>query len=152
MKRLIFILSIICVFALGVKAQESATYDKFLGYEETWMGYFPAATTRATTTTDSIWYFTCLSEKYFPVTVDVKLKLDSISGTARHTNVYLKAKKFDSDTYTNLDTIDWHASVDTSINFNVVTDQRYRYFQVYLKTDLKGFIINIDELSMKFWQ
>lgn len=152
MKKYILTLVTILAFGFNSFSQESATYDKFLGYAETWWYYTPASTSRMTTTTDSIWYYTVYSEKYLPQTLDVKFALDSISGTAQHTNIYLKAKKFENDTYTNIDTIDWHASADTVINFNITTDMRYRYFQVYVKTDLKGFIINCDYLYFKFWQ
>lgn len=153
MKKLLFILITILAFGFNSIAQESATYDKFLGYEETWFSYIPASDSRAHTSTDSLWYFTCLSEKYLPVTYDIKVKLDKISGSAVVVPVILKAKKYDSDAYTNITTVNWTTGVDTTINFNITSNPvQYRYFQIYMKANGDGQVVNIDELSMKFWQ
>jgi hypothetical protein len=153
MKKLFIFLSLIYVFALNVKAQESATFDKALTYTETWFSYMPSTDSRAHTATDSLWYFTCFSEKYLPVTYDIKLKLDKISGTAKVVPVILKAKKWDSDAYLNLDTITWVSGVDTTINFiKTANPVQYRFFQIYMKANGDGQVVNIDELSMKFWQ
>jgi hypothetical protein len=153
MKKVFFILVMVLTFGFNSFAQESATYDKYLGYAETWFQYFPASDTRAHTSTDSLWYFTCLSEKYYPALYDIKVRLDKISGTAIVVPVVLKGKKWDSDTYTTITTVNWTTGVDTTINFSITSNPvQYRYFQIYMKANGSGQVVNIDELSMKFWQ
>lgn len=100
-----------------VNAQESSTYDVTVGYTETWKSYLPTTVPYATTTTDSVWYYTFLKESSKPLIYDVKLKLDSISGTYKRTTVILQGKKFASDSYTNIATKYWTTGADTTITF-----------------------------------
>lgn len=151
MKKLI-ILSVFAFSFLFANAQENSNFDKFLDYDQTWFTYAPSATTYALTLTDSTWYFSCLSEKYLPVTVDYKLVLDSVGGTAASVPVVLRGKKFLSDDYTPVDTVTWTNGSDTTIKVSYATESKYRYWQIYMVGASDGFIVNIDELSMKFWQ
>jgi hypothetical protein len=152
MRKFIFLLIAFVAFAFSVNAQESASSDKYLSYDETWFTYTPSSTTYALTLTDSIWYYTALSEKFTPVTVDVKVILDSVGGTSAIVPVVLQGKKWLSDIFTPIDTVNWVTGVDTTINFNTSSEAKYRYWRVYMKGAADGFIVNIDELSMKFWQ
>jgi hypothetical protein len=153
MKKVFFILIMVLTFGFNSFAQESATYDKYLGYMESWFEYAPATTVHAHTATDSIWYFTCLKESYFPVKYDIKVKLHKVSGTTRVTPVILQAKKFDSDAWTTLSSVKWSTGVDTTKRFTEITTyQQYRFFRITMTAPLKGTIIDVQELSEKFWQ
>lgn len=149
MKKIIFLFAFI--FALvSVNAQESATQDQKLSYDATWFTY--NASSNATTATDSIWYFTTLKESKGNLTYNIKLSLDSVSGAKKRTPVVLKAKTFESDDWTTVTTTNWVNGRDTTILFSTATPTVYRYYQVYIKSDNKGFIFKVLELSKKFWE
>lgn len=151
MKKLFIILACI-VFSLTMRAQESASEDGYLGYDETWWEDFNFG--NVTSATDSIWYYTVRKESKSPLKFDIKLTFDSISGTKDTVNVYLQKKKFLSDSFSNLDTVKWTTGNDTSLYFSVTTDTAYqdRWFRVYTICDTNSFIYQVDELSFKFWE
>lgn len=152
MKRILFLLIAIIGLTVNSFAQEATTYDKYVGYTESWFSYFPLSTDRVHTATDSIWYYTCLKESYWPVKYDMKVKLHKVSGTTRVVPVILKAKKFDSDAWTTVTTVYWVTGADTTKTFTQSsTYQQYRYWQIYMKANLKGMVSTVPELSMKFW-
>jgi hypothetical protein len=153
MKRILFLISILAVLFINGYSQEKSPQDKALDYDASWFTYTAHATTYATTATDSNWYFTTLKESHGPVKYDVKLSLDSISGTQSAVAIVIKGKKFASDDFTPIDTITWALGSDTTIVFTQNTTALfYRYFVIDITTALKGFIIQVDELSEKFWE
>jgi hypothetical protein len=150
MKKLLFLFSF-CACFLMASAQKSTTTDLNLGYDQTWYTY--TSTANATTATDSTWYWTTIKESVIPVKYDIKISLDSVSGTKQVTPVVLKAKKFISDSWTTITTINWTNGHDTTVLFNQnSTAQYYRYWQVYIKSNRKAFIFKVTELSQKFWE
>lgn len=124
MKKIIFLFSLLVV-VITTKAQESATQDVSIPYSQTWAQYVPSTVPNATTLTDSVWYYTFLKESTKPLLYDVKLKLDSSSGTARRTTVILQCKVWASDSYANLATKYWVTGHDTSITFTNFATQTY---------------------------
>jgi hypothetical protein len=153
MKKIIFLFSILTILFINGYGQEQSPQDKTLGYDLTWFTYTAPTTTYATTATDSNWYYTVLNESKGPVKYNFKITLDSISGTKQVTPVVLKAKIWPSDSWTAIDTITWSTGVDTTILFTqTTTAQYYRYWRVDITTALKAFIIQVDELSAKFWE
>lgn len=151
MKKLFVIISLLFAF-IGIQAQESSTYDNYLGYDQTWFTYAQPATSYANTATDSIWYYTVLKESKMPLRYDVKVRLDSTGGTYKTVPIILQGKKFDSDSYTNLTTVYWVTGADTVKTFTQATPGQYRYYRLYIKANAKGFIFKIPELSFKFWE
>ena len=151
MKKLIILLVCIVSF-IAIQAQENAIEDAYLDYNETWWQDFNFG--NVTSATDSIWYYTVHKESLSPLKYDVKLIMDSISGTSDAVNVYLQKKKFLSDDFANLDTVSWNLGSDTTIYFTVTTDTSYmdRWFRIYTICDTSGFIYQVDELSFKFWE
>lgn len=148
MKKLIFLFGLILVCFISY-SQESTTEDKFINYDETWFTY--TGTSNATTATDSVWYFTVRKESLKKVFYEIKIDLDSISGTKQIVPVVLQGKILLSDNFTPLDTINWVNGSDTTIRFiQYTTAQKYRYYRPYLRSALKGFIFKVSELSGVF--
>lgn len=150
MKKLLFI--ILAIFScVVIFSQESSVADKYLGYEQTWFTY--NGLSNALTATDSVWYFTVQKESNHRLFYDFKVDLDSVGGTAQVVPVVIQGKKFLSDSFTPLDTITWTAGADTTIYFSEsTTAQQYRYYRTYIRSELKGFLIKITELSGKLWE
>lgn len=150
MKKLLFLFSF-CACFLMASAQKSATTDLILGYDQTWYTYTSSA--NATTATDSTWYWTTMKESKSPVKYDMKIYIDSVSGTKQVTPVVLKAKKFITDSWTTITTVNWTNGHDTTILFTETsTARQYRFWQVYMKSNRKAFIFKVTELSQKFWE
>jgi hypothetical protein len=152
MKKIMFLFALLTVI-LSANAQEKATYDQPMGYADTWFTYNMPTSSYAMTATDSTWYFTTWKLSDAGIKYDIKLTLDSVGGTKQITPVLLKAKKQLSDSWTTITTVNWTNGHDTTILFNQTsTSQYYRYWQVYLKSNRKGFIVKIPELSEIFWK
>lgn len=153
MKKILLIALFILPLMLNVEAQESADADRYIDYSESWMTYSGDGI-NATTASDSTWFYTVLKESHLPLKYDVKMELDSISGTFDSLSVYLQKKKFYSDNFANLDTIRWNLGQDTVVRFTVTQDTSYmdRYWRVKAVSDTSGFIFQVDELSIKFWE
>jgi hypothetical protein len=153
MKKQLFSICLLAVlFVANAYSQESATQDYSMGYNDTWVTY-TNTTTNVTTATDSIWYYTVLKESKMPLKYDIKVKVDSVSGTIRRTTITLKAKKWLSDDWTTITIVPWTTGRDTTKTFTEITTARqYRYWQIYIKSDLKAFIFKVPELSMKFYE
>lgn len=149
MKKLFFILNLV-LFSICVFSQENSNYDYKIGYDGTWQTYTSPSTTYATSSTDSIWYFTILKESESDIKYDIKLIVDSISGTNQITDFFLQGKIWGSDIYSNIDTVTWVTGVDTTFTFTTASTLDYRYYRIYVKSRLKGFIFQIDEYSTLF--
>lgn len=136
---------------MAVKAQESATYDYPLGYNDTHMTY--TSTANVTTATDSTWYYTVWKEAKSPLKYDMKVVLDSVSGTKQVVPIILKGKAFLSDSWTTITTVNWVLGHDTTIRFSETsTAKQYRYWQIYIRSARKAFIFKVTELSQKYWE
>lgn len=151
MKKLIFLFSLVLAVFLTANAQEDPDYDYKVNYDATWTTYNMPTGTNATTSSDSIWYFTVLKESKAPVKYDFKISLDSVGGTYKTVPIILQGKKFKSDAFTNVTTLYWTTGRDTVKTFTQnSTGQYYRYWRVYIKSNNKGFIFRVPELSVAF--
>lgn len=152
MKKLFSILILACaLFAQGY-SQEASDYDYKIGYSGTWLTYSMPTGTNATTATDSTWFYTVLKETDMPLRYDIKLICDSVSGTHKTVPIVLKGKKFLSDSWTTLQTVYWVTGVDTVKTFTQATPGQYRYYQVYTRSNNKGFVFRFPELSFMFYK
>ena len=153
MKKFITIVFLSLAFVVNMKAQENAEADRYIDYSESWMTYTGDGI-NATTSSDSVWYYTILKESHQPLKYDIKVVLDSISGTFDSLSVYLQKKKFSSDDFANFDTVRWNLGSDTTVRFTVTQDTSYmdRYWRIEAVSDTSGFIFQVDELSIKFWE
>lgn len=122
MKKLLTLLFLLV--PLFLMAQEASTYDQEIDYEQSWRTY--TTTSNATTATDSIWYYTFLKESHSnSVFYQIKIDLDSVSGTAVPVPVVLQTKLWDSDTFTAIDTVTWGAGSDTVITFTNIASASF---------------------------
>jgi len=151
MKKLFFLFSF-CVCFLMANAQKSSTADSPLGYDQTFYQF--TTTANATTATDSTWYYTILKESKGPLKYDIMIHLDSIGGTGKRTVVTLQGKVWtDQVAWTSITTKAWTLKHDTTVNLSETsTAKQYRYWQVLVKSDNKGFIFKVDKLYFKFWE
>lgn len=155
----------------GAQSQEASGFDVKLTYDETWKSYKPIVVPNATTATDSVWYYTFLKESKGPLLYDIKLVLDSVGGAAKVTTIILQTKTWESDSYTNLTTKTWTTGKDTVITFTNIAASTLsgefaadstmvftgsavprisRYYRVFVRNNLKGFIVKVPELSILF--
>jgi hypothetical protein len=154
MKNILKLMFGMLLFCAAAFSQESSKYDYKIPYAETSVTW-PAVsqTTNATTATDSVWFYTIYKESSMPVKYDFKVSCDSVGGTYKRVPIVLKAKKFLSDDWTTVTTVAWTTGKDTVKTFTQsTTAQQYQYWQIYIKSDSKGFIFKIPELSAKFWE
>lgn len=150
MKKAFLLIAFLASIVLA-NAQESSTYDYKIDYAGTWNTYFMPSTSYANTLTDSTWYYTVLKESDAGLRYQIKVSLDSIGGVKKKVAVVLKAKQWDSDSYTTVTTTYWWNGRDTTILFTQTsTAQYYRYFQVFVQGVNKGFVFKIPELSFGF--
>jgi hypothetical protein len=153
MKKLIFLIAMIsALFIQGAISQESADYDYKIGYSNTWITYAQPTGTNATTATDSIWYYTVWKETDMPLRYDIKVTCDSIGGTYKTVPILIQGKKWLSDSFTTLQTLNWTTGKDTTKVFTQATPGQYRYYRVYVKSNNKGFIYRFPEVSFMFYK
>ena len=151
MKKLI----VLIIFALSffaIQAQESATYDGVLAYNESYLEYEGVATD-ILTTTDTLWYYTVLKRSFLPLKYDVYLNLDVTGGSTNSVTVTLVAKKWlDQAAWTTLKTVTWTGGADTTI---VLTESstagQYQYYKVNCLGANNTMLYHINYLYYKFW-
>ena len=152
--KLFFISLLLCV-GLMANAQESTDYDFKLDYDGTWWTW-PKHNTSVSvipyvgTDTDSTWYYTVLKESQDSVVYSVKVRTDSISGTAAIVSFYLQEKQLYSDTYSNIDTVTWSTGVDTTFYFTQSSPTRNRYVRTLAIGSADGFLWKILEYTTIF--
>jgi hypothetical protein len=151
MKGLLLIFGLLLAVFMTANAQESATYDYDLGYNDSYCMF--SSTANATSATDSLWYYTVKKEAKMALTYDVTIQLDSTGGTNHRTVVTLQGKNWPIQSYTTIATKAWTLGHDTTINFTETsTVKQYRIWRTQVKSDTKGFIFKVLQLNHKFWE
>lgn len=104
---------ILSFIAMVSYSQNSATFDKYLDFDDT--GFlFTGASTDVLTTTDSTWTYTILKKFRSDIKCVVKMLVDSTGGTANNVDIVLKNKHFANDTYATVSTVTWDGANDAS--------------------------------------
>lgn len=138
MKKLI-ILSLFAVAAFTLNAQSGLDtgYDYAVGYDGSVLFYTGTAADTLGTG-DSTWTKTVLFNTMDEIECNIYFDIDSVGGTsaiANRQNVYLQAKAFPDDTYTNIDTVTYQGTADTTFTMSISTAGDYRYVRVNIVGD-----------------
>jgi hypothetical protein len=139
--------------ALSVSAQESSTYDKTLGYSETYLE-FTGSSTDVLKVGDSTWCYTVWKKSVRPLKYDVYMDLDSTGGTKNMMTITLLGKKWlDQAAWTTLKTQRYTLGRDTTFTFTESsTAGQYQFYKVNVVGDNDTFLMSIKKLFMKFWE
>ena len=146
MKKLLLFIAFTFSLLCMVNAQNE-TVDRSLSYEST---YFTQPLSAELTTGDSIFTYVVRKlsdEKIYPY---FYIELDSLGGTAGNVNVYLQYKVFGEQTFTDLDTVTYAGSVDTSFVFFPNTRHIADYWRIYIIGASDEFNVGIDRINGKF--
>lgn len=145
MKKIIFIISL--VFCVCLVHAQNETIDRSLSYEST---YFLQPLTAELITGDSTFTYVVRKlsdEKIYPY---FYVELDSLGGTAGNVNVYLQYKVFPDEAFTDLDTVIYAGTVDTSFVINPNTNVIADYWRINIIGDSDEFNVGIDQINGKF--
>lgn len=121
---------LLLIAVLGI-AISSIGQDKNVSFgDATWMYEFPFTTADSVSQFDTLYYVQFTTNKPSPVKYDIQVGIDKLSGTPV-TAISLQGKKWAGDAWTNITTVSYGGTADTTINFTQVsTAQYYRMFRV----------------------
>lgn len=147
MKKLILFITLLSIFAFGVNAQ-NAYIDKGGSFVK-----YTGAASDTITESDTTFVLNVTNPQNYPLLHDVKVSLDSVSGTPT-ADIKLKGKLFSGDDYTTISTVSW-AGTSSDTTFTITehsTAKYYRYYRVYIDAD-SGTTqkFKVDEIKTKFW-
>ena len=132
MKNLLIIL--LSCFFLGILAQDknySIPVNKVSGEAYTWYTIsFPATDT--VSSTDTLFQVRIFTNQDYAYYYNIKHTLDSVSGNPA-ASIYLKGRNFDTETWSNIDTVSWVGTTsDTTFYYNSVSSRSfYRQLLIY---------------------
>ncbi len=150
MKNKISLIIIGLFLVLGVTAQRAVLLSPNLTYYDVRVTAADVATTTGTLT------FSAEVNQHVPFTYDVKYALAKVGvvTSVAHVVVSLEAKKFLTDTATEIASATWNNddAASTSGTFSATTGVRYRY--LYLKVVGQSTNVNtrVSGLEWKIWQ
>jgi hypothetical protein len=147
MKRLVLmtVMSIAVMFGYA----QNRTVDKVLGYDQTYVN-FDGTSADKLTTGDSVWTFTINKKTDSKVFAYYYVELDSVSGADTTVNIYLQSKVFEDESYTNIDTVTYSGSADTSFVISTSSVAFGDYWRLYIIGSNDEFNVAIDKLNAKF--
>jgi hypothetical protein len=86
----------------------------------------------------------------------IYLDVDSIGGTsdaANKYNFFLQAKNSDDETYSNLDTIGYIGTSDTTFSFvQTTTSEYYKYWRMYIEGLTDELVIELQLINWSFYK
>lgn len=85
------------------------------------------------------------------VICDVYVDLDSVSAGAA-VPVYFKGKQFPDDTYTEIDTVTYGMTADTTFTFTSTSAKKYRYWQISIEAPDDSISLSLSKAYFKFWK
>lgn len=144
MKKLVFLLSLIAVFAMNFQAQ---TTNLAMG-EGTYMSVLTDYNLTNTTVRNMIFF----APQDFAATQDYLIQLDSVSGNHTNVAVALYGSKFATTTYSQIgSTVNWKGiTADTTIVISNATANRYRYYKVVITGTGTG-VSKVDAQELKLY-
>ncbi|MCP4569917.1 MAG: hypothetical protein GY841_20245 [FCB group bacterium] len=158
MKKLLYILAIgILMFACNdgnAQDRKDTDYDKVVKQgNSAWFIIGGAADT--TGILDSVLTKTVLIETNDEVICDVYIDSDSLGGTSSPLNSHyfiMQYKEFPDDSYTNLDTVTYQGTVDTTFKMSSSTAYKARYWRILEKGKTDSFSTELQKAYFKFWK
>jgi hypothetical protein len=146
MKKIILI-SLLISFITAMSGQNAAV-DADLSYDAT----FVLLTGQASDTIgiqDSTWTFTVRKKTDAKMYHYYYISLDSVGGTTNIVDIIRQKKMFLAESYTNVDTVSWHGTADTT--FSSLGSQTHgEYWRILIKGRDDTFKAKIIELDTKF--
>ena len=148
MKNLLIILSLLLsMFLISASAQAQ---DKVLQKGTSFETY--TGVDADTLSADETWSYSVLSYSDYGKFHNVKVNLDSISGTPT-CDIKLQGKVFSDDSWTDIETVSWAGTTsDTTFTFSEAsTAKYYRYYKVLIDTDATEQSLSIGYIYFKLW-
>lgn len=148
MKKLLTILLLSGLF-LAVTFAQNETFDASLGYDYTYNLYTGTAGDTIGSG-DSTWTYTIEKLTDTKIFAYARLELDSTGGTGAPVTVLLQNKVFNSETFSNIDTVTWTVGTDTTIIFETTTSDIADKWRILMTGSTDGFRAKVPRLDMKF--
>ena len=137
-----------CVAAMFSYAQNK-TVDNVLNYDETFV-IFEGTSSDVLESGDSTWMYTIQKKTDEKVFAYFFIDLDSVGGTAADVNIYLQRKVFGSESYSNVDTVTYAGTTDTTFVIKTTSADWGDYWRINIVGSNDEFEIKINELNAKF--
>lgn len=148
-----FLIAIMALF-VGISYGQNQTVDKELSYDQTFV-YFNGSSVDTLGTGDSTWTYTVNKQNLSTVYPYVYVAIDTLTGTSQDvTNIYLQAKVFPDESYSNIDTVQYYASADTTFTFDIsvsaTTGRKEQFWRVNMVGSTDDVKLEIQDLNFKF--
>jgi len=148
MKKLILVL-LVGIFAIFTSvAQNDASYDAAVGYNETYW-YFDDAS-NGLTAGDSTYTYTVRSFSLGEQKLGLFINADSVGGTANAVTVEMLSKTCLEADYIPRETLTWTSGADTTFYFESDSTHLSEYWQLKFTGADDTFIARFKELRFKF--
>jgi len=144
-------ITVILALITLVSFSQNQSVDRTLGYDDTYI-LFSGTSSDYVLDEDSTWSYTIEKKTDNEVKAYYRLDLDSISGTAEDVNIYFQNKLFEDDDFTDVDTVVYSGSADTTIYFNYSSNLSGDFHRVLVSKNDNDFKVLIKYLKAKFYK
>lgn len=141
------------ILVLGslVSFSQNQSVDYVIGYDATYVLY-TGTSSDVLYTTDSTWSYTINKKTDEEVIGYYRVDLKKVSGTAKPVNVFFQKKIFEADSYTDIDTVVYAGTADTTIHFNTSSNAAGDFWRVYIQKNNNDFKVEIEAFKAKFYK
>lgn len=132
---------------LGISSMNAQ--NQTLSYSNTWFEY-NGSDGDTIGYGDSVYTYTITKYTTNKVTPRLYVELDSIGGAAAEVTTYLQKKVSSDESWSNIDTVVYNGTVDTSYIMQPDNTQIGDYYRFYLQCENDGFNLKIKTINGKF--
>ena len=149
MKNIIVLLLLFSI-SLVTDAQNNATYDALVNYDQTYH-YYTGQTADTLGVADTVWMYTYWKQSDAIFANYTQIKLDSISGTADTVSVLYQSRINKYADWVTDSTAYWSgSSSDTTFTYNNTTNRAQPYRRIKLLDQSSAFKVKVNSLRQLF--